>query len=290
MEKLYELHAEDRYDLLVLDTPPSRNALDFLDAPDRLLQFIDGRALQVFMRPTGLGMRVFGRGASMMFSVLRRITGVDLIEDLAEFFQAFGGMVGGFRERARKRQRAARRRADDIPGRLRARRASRSRRPSTSTASSIEARDAVRRGDRQQGPLRGATVERADRARAELWRSCWATRSSPSARRRELRRLPRARRRATARNIDRLAAELGSPARDRGPVPRPRRPRPRRADRGQPLPVRVRQRRAGRDRRPRSERPDRPKPPGVSPGGSTCSSWGDRRKSTGVTRARRLRS
>jgi anion-transporting ArsA/GET3 family ATPase len=102
MEKLYEIHAEDRYDLLVLDTPPARNALDFLDAPNRLLQFIEGRALQVFMKPTGLGMRVFGRGASMMFSVLRRITGVDLLDELAEFFQAFGGMVGGFRERARR--------------------------------------------------------------------------------------------------------------------------------------------------------------------------------------------
>jgi anion-transporting ArsA/GET3 family ATPase len=102
MEKLFEIHAEDRYDLLVLDTPPSRDALDFLDAPRRLTQFIEGRALQVFMKPTGIGMRVFGRGASMMFSVLRRITGVDLLEDLAEFFQAFSGMVGGFRERARR--------------------------------------------------------------------------------------------------------------------------------------------------------------------------------------------
>jgi anion-transporting ArsA/GET3 family ATPase len=102
MEKLFEIHATGRYDLLVLDTPPARNALDFLDAPNRLLQFIDGRALQVFMKPTGLGMKVFGRGASMMFSVLRRITGVDLLEDLAEFFQSFSGMVGGFRERARK--------------------------------------------------------------------------------------------------------------------------------------------------------------------------------------------
>ena len=102
MEKLFEIHAEDRYDLLVLDTPPSRNALDFLDAPKRLLQFIEGRALQVFMRPAGIGMKVFGRGASMMFSVLRRITGVDLLEDLAEFFQAFSGMVEGFRERARR--------------------------------------------------------------------------------------------------------------------------------------------------------------------------------------------
>ena len=66
------------------------------------MQFIEGRALQVFMRPTGLGMRVFGRGTSMMFSVLRRITGVEVLEDLSEFFQAFSGMVGGFRERAKR--------------------------------------------------------------------------------------------------------------------------------------------------------------------------------------------
>jgi anion-transporting ArsA/GET3 family ATPase len=102
MEKMFELHAEDRYDLLVLDTPPSRNALDFLEAPRRLMQFIEGRALQVFMKPTGLGMKVFGRGTSMMFSVLRRLTGVEVLEDLSEFFQAFSGMVGGFRERAKR--------------------------------------------------------------------------------------------------------------------------------------------------------------------------------------------
>jgi anion-transporting ArsA/GET3 family ATPase len=102
MEKLFEIWAEDRYDLLVLDTPPTRNALDFLDAPRRLTQFIEGRALQVFMRPTGLATRVFGKGASMGFSVLKRITGVDLLQDLAEFFQAFSGMVGGFRERAQR--------------------------------------------------------------------------------------------------------------------------------------------------------------------------------------------
>ena len=54
MEKLFELHSEGRFDLLVLDTPPSRNALDFLDAPKRLTQFIEGRSLRVFMKPTGL--------------------------------------------------------------------------------------------------------------------------------------------------------------------------------------------------------------------------------------------
>jgi anion-transporting ArsA/GET3 family ATPase len=102
MEKLFEIHAEDRYDLLVLDTPPTRNALDFLDAPKRLTQFIEGRALQVFLRPTGFAGKVFGRGASMGLSVLTRITGVDLLRDLSEFFQAFSGMVGGFRERAKR--------------------------------------------------------------------------------------------------------------------------------------------------------------------------------------------
>jgi anion-transporting ArsA/GET3 family ATPase len=102
MERLFELHQEDRYDLLVLDTPPSRNALDFLDAPRRLTQFIEGRSLQVFMRPTGIGMKLFGRGTSMMFSVLKRVTGMDLIEDISEFFQAMSGMVGGFQERAKR--------------------------------------------------------------------------------------------------------------------------------------------------------------------------------------------
>jgi anion-transporting ArsA/GET3 family ATPase len=102
MEKLYELHAEDRYDLLVLDTPPSRNALDFLEAPKRLTQFIEGRSLQLFMRPTGIGMKVFGRGTSLGLSVLKRITGAEVLQDIAEFFQAFSGMVGGFRERARR--------------------------------------------------------------------------------------------------------------------------------------------------------------------------------------------
>jgi anion-transporting ArsA/GET3 family ATPase len=102
MEKLYEIHQEGRYDMLVLDTPPSRNALDFLEAPRRLTQFIEGRSLRVFMKPTGLGMKVMGRGTSVMFGVLRRIVGFDLLADLGEFFSAFSGMVDGFQERARR--------------------------------------------------------------------------------------------------------------------------------------------------------------------------------------------
>jgi anion-transporting ArsA/GET3 family ATPase len=102
MEKLYEIHQEGRYDLLVLDTPPSRSALDFLDAPKRLTQFIEGRGMQMFMKPTGFAARVVGRGSSMMFGVLKRVVGFDLLADLGEFFQAFSGMVGGFQERARR--------------------------------------------------------------------------------------------------------------------------------------------------------------------------------------------
>jgi anion-transporting ArsA/GET3 family ATPase len=102
MEKLFEIHQEGRYDFLVLDTPPSRNALDFLDAPRRLTQFIEGRGMQMFMRPTGFATRVVGRGSSMAFSVLKRVTGLDLLTDLSEFFQAFSGMVDGFRERAKR--------------------------------------------------------------------------------------------------------------------------------------------------------------------------------------------
>jgi anion-transporting ArsA/GET3 family ATPase len=102
MEKLFELHSEGRFDLLVLDTPPSREALDFLDAPRRLTQFIEGRSMKIFMKPSGIAMRVAGRGTSVMFSILKRLVGFDLIADLQEFFSAFSGMVEGFQERAKR--------------------------------------------------------------------------------------------------------------------------------------------------------------------------------------------
>jgi anion-transporting ArsA/GET3 family ATPase len=98
--KLYELDRDGDFDLLVLDTPPSRNALDFLDAPGRLTSFLEGRALKTFIRPTGLGMRVLGRGAAPLLGALRRVTGVDLLSDLSTFFQLLGGMTDDFSERA----------------------------------------------------------------------------------------------------------------------------------------------------------------------------------------------
>ena len=102
MEKLFELHTEGDYDVLVLDTPPSRNALDFLEAPRRLTQFIEGKSLKVFMKPTGFAAKVAGRGATVALSVMKRIVGFDLIADLAEFFNAFSGMVDGFQARAKR--------------------------------------------------------------------------------------------------------------------------------------------------------------------------------------------
>lgn len=97
MEKLNQLDAEARYDALVLDTPPTRNALDFLDAPSRLSRFIDSRALAALIRPGG---RLLGRGSSLLFHALKRITGVDVMEDASEFFAAFADMAQGFRDRA----------------------------------------------------------------------------------------------------------------------------------------------------------------------------------------------
>lgn len=102
MEKLFELHTEGEFDMLVLDTPPSRNALDFLEAPRRLTQFIEGKSLKVFMKPTGFAAKVAGRGATVALSVMKRIVGFDLIADLAEFFNAFAGMVDGFQARAKR--------------------------------------------------------------------------------------------------------------------------------------------------------------------------------------------
>jgi anion-transporting ArsA/GET3 family ATPase len=100
--KLYELDEARDFDLLVLDTPPSRNALDFLDAPGRLIQFFQGRAVRLFLKPAGLGGKLFGAGTGVVFSVMKRATGVDLLEDLAVFFRTLGGLIDGISERARR--------------------------------------------------------------------------------------------------------------------------------------------------------------------------------------------
>ncbi len=99
--KLYELDASGRFDTIVLDTPPSRNALDFLEAPQRLTGFLEGRALRVLTAPTGAAAAIAARGGALALSALRRVTGADLLADLSAFFAVLGGVSDGFAERAR---------------------------------------------------------------------------------------------------------------------------------------------------------------------------------------------
>jgi anion-transporting ArsA/GET3 family ATPase len=99
--KLYELYSSGEWDAIVLDTPPSRDALDFLDAPDRLTRFLEGRALKMLLAPGGVTRGLFGRGAGLMLSVFARVTGVNLVGELSGFFGSLAGLTDGFRERAR---------------------------------------------------------------------------------------------------------------------------------------------------------------------------------------------
>lgn len=100
MAKLYELDQEGDFDLLILDTPPSRNALDFLEAPRRLNSFLEGRMMNALIRPTGLGVRMLGLSTAPLLAALRRVTGVDLVTDLGRFFGLLSGMTHDFRQRA----------------------------------------------------------------------------------------------------------------------------------------------------------------------------------------------
>ncbi|MEA2170294.1 MAG: hypothetical protein QOF76_3594 [Solirubrobacteraceae bacterium] len=99
LAKIYELDKTGGFDLLVLDTPPSRNALDFLDAPDRLTGFLQGRAVRMFLRPAGIGGRIVGAGTGVVFAALKKATGVGLLDDLSTFFRALGGMIPELAER-----------------------------------------------------------------------------------------------------------------------------------------------------------------------------------------------
>ncbi|UCE86973.1 MAG: AAA family ATPase [Deltaproteobacteria bacterium] len=106
MEKVYELSERSEYQLIVLDTPPSQHAVDFLEAPTRLLEFLDSRLVQILLHPAfaagRLGFRVFHRGAHRVLQVLERVSGLAFLEDVSDFLLAFEGMSHGFRERARR--------------------------------------------------------------------------------------------------------------------------------------------------------------------------------------------
>ncbi len=102
MEKLYELHQEGRFDLIVVDTPPTRRALDFLDAPGRLLRFLDNRVFRLLMMPTRVGLRAVGVATQLFLRTVSRVVGGEVVADAVAFFAAFEGMEQGFRERAAK--------------------------------------------------------------------------------------------------------------------------------------------------------------------------------------------
>jgi anion-transporting ArsA/GET3 family ATPase len=106
MEKLYELYTEGDYDLIVIDTPPTRNALDFLDAPRRMTDFFESRVLRWFLLPylrAGGGiMRVANVAATTFLKLVKRIVGAEVLDDTAEFFGNLEGMYEGFKERARE--------------------------------------------------------------------------------------------------------------------------------------------------------------------------------------------
>ncbi|MFI6009789.1 ArsA family ATPase [Streptomyces sp. NPDC051243] len=104
MEKLGQLRAKDEWDLIVVDTPPSRSALDFLDAPKRLGSFLDGKLIRVLLAPAKVGgragMKFLNVGMSMMTGALGKLLGGQLLKDVQTFVAAMDSMFGGFRTRA----------------------------------------------------------------------------------------------------------------------------------------------------------------------------------------------
>ena len=100
MEKLYELHQSTDFDLVVVDTPPTRNALDFIDAPRRLTRFLDHRLFRMVTAPGRGVMKAVNVAAQTFLRTVAKVVGGEVIDDAIAFFRAFEGMEEGFRERA----------------------------------------------------------------------------------------------------------------------------------------------------------------------------------------------
>ena len=100
MEKLYALHADENFDIVVVDTPPTRHALDFLDAPRRLTHFLDHRLYRTLMAPTRGVMKAVNAAAQAFVRSVSKVVGAEVFDDVLMFFQAFQGMEAGFRDRA----------------------------------------------------------------------------------------------------------------------------------------------------------------------------------------------
>jgi anion-transporting ArsA/GET3 family ATPase len=106
MEKLGQIHQQaqrdESYDLIVVDTPPSRSALDFLDAPERLSSFLDGRFIRLLLAPARGPARMMTAGVGLITNAMTRILGAQVLRDMQTFVTAFDTLFGGFRQRAQK--------------------------------------------------------------------------------------------------------------------------------------------------------------------------------------------
>jgi anion-transporting ArsA/GET3 family ATPase len=102
MEKLFELHSEGGFDLVVVDTPPTRHALDFVDAPRRLYSFLENRVFRLVLMPTRAYLKAMTFAANALLRTIAKVAGSEIVEDAMAFFRAFEGMEEGFRERARR--------------------------------------------------------------------------------------------------------------------------------------------------------------------------------------------
>jgi anion-transporting ArsA/GET3 family ATPase len=100
MEKLYELSHDGRFDVVVVDTPPTRNALDFLEAPERLSRFLDNRVFRLLMMQTRSYLRAVNFATQAFLRTISKVVGAEVVNDAVAFFKAFDGMEEGFRRRS----------------------------------------------------------------------------------------------------------------------------------------------------------------------------------------------
>jgi anion-transporting ArsA/GET3 family ATPase len=100
MEKLYELVQSQEFDIVVVDTPPTRNALDLLDAPRRLTRFLENRLFRALLVPTRMSLRAVSVATQALLRTISKVAGAEIVQDAVGFFQAFEGMEDGFRTRA----------------------------------------------------------------------------------------------------------------------------------------------------------------------------------------------
>ncbi len=102
MEKLYELYNDERFDLVVVDTPPTRNAIDFLEAPKRLANFLENKIFRLLMMPTRAYLRAVSLATRTFLRTISKVVGAEVVTDAVEFFHAFEGLEEGFRQRAHR--------------------------------------------------------------------------------------------------------------------------------------------------------------------------------------------